>query len=110
MVETSWAGVEFIVVGRHDVSRLRTPGLFAFVRRDGERGVVLFAGEADDIARAAGPHHAAWQPALALGFNELCVALSGGERLDRLQLLARIIRAEAPALNAEGPTLERAAG
>ena len=110
MTETAWAGIEYIVVGRHDVERLRTAGLFAFVSRDGDRGVLLFVGEAQDIARAAGPHHPAWAQALGLGFNELCVCLSGGERLDRLQLLARIVRAEAPALNSDGPAQERSVG
>lgn len=110
MGEASWAGMGFMVLGRHDTARVRAPGLYAFAARDGGRLTLIYAGEAQDIAREVGPHHAAWTRALELGFNEIHVCLDAGERIDRLQLLSRLVRAETPALNAEGETAARATG
>lgn len=102
MATIEWAGVSFLTVARQDVERLRTGGLFGFVVRDGGPARLLFVGEADDIARAVGPHHEQWSAALAAGFNEIHVCLQPGARLDRLQLVSRIARAVAPPLNGEG--------
>lgn len=110
MRETSWAGMTFVVLGRHDVERVRAPGLYAFAARDGARLTLIFAGEAQDIAREVGPHHPAWPRALALGLNEIHVCIGAAERIDRLQLLSRIMRAEAPALGGEDAAGARAAG
>lgn len=104
MREASWAGLEFTVLGRHDTQRVRAPGLFAFAVRDGSRLTLVYAGEAQDIAREVGPHHPAWVKALELGFNEIHVCLNAGERLDRRQLLSRLVRAETPALNGDTDT------
>lgn len=99
MREASWAGVTFTVLGRHDTERVRAPGIYVFAARDGARSTMIFAGEAQDIAREVGPHHPQWTRALNLGFNEVHVCLGAAERIDRLQLLSRILRAEAPGLN-----------
>ncbi|MBS0409791.1 MAG: hypothetical protein JSR86_07740 [Proteobacteria bacterium] len=107
MRETSWAGVTFTVLGRHDTERVRAPGLYVFAARDGARSTMIFAGEAQDIAREVGPHHPEWTRALALGFNEVHVCLGAAERIDRLQLLSRIVRAEGAVLDVESA---RAAG
>jgi hypothetical protein len=101
MATIEWAGVSFLTVARQDVERLRAGGLFAYVARDGGPARLLFVGEAEDIARAVGPHHEHWAPALAAGFNEIHVSLQPGARLDRLQLVSRIARALAPPLNGE---------
>lgn len=98
MRETSWAGMTFVVLGRHDVERVRAPGLYAFAARDGAQLKLIFAGEAQDIAREVGPHHPAWSQALALGLNEIHVCIGAPERIDRLQLLSRMVRAEGPTL------------
>ncbi len=99
MREAVWAGVTFVVLGRHDVERVRAPGLYVFAARDGGQLRPVFAGEAQDIAREVGPHHASWAGALAQGFNEVHVCLGAAERIDRMQLLARVVRAEGPAMN-----------
>jgi hypothetical protein len=103
-----WAGVSFLTVSRRDVERLRASGLYAFVAHSGGVQRLLYVGESDDISRAVGPHHPAWDDALAAGFNEIHVCLQTASRIDRLQLLSRIARAEAPVLDAGGA--ERAAG
>lgn len=111
MREASWAGLEFTVLGRHDTQRVRAPGLFGFAVRDGRRLTLVYAGEAQDIAREVGPHHPAWIKALEIGFNEIHICLNVGERLDRLQLLSRVVRAETPVLNGEADAAAaRAAG
>ena len=110
MRETSWAGMTFVVLGRHDVERVRAPGLYAFAARDGAKLTLIFAGEAQDIAREAGPHHPVWSRALALGLNEVHVCIGAPERIDRLQLLSRVVRAEAPVLSSEEASAARAAG
>jgi hypothetical protein len=102
--------MSFTVLSRHDTGRVRAPGLYAFAARDGGRLSLVFAGEAQDIAREVGPHHPAWTQALSLGFNEVHVCLGAPERIDRLQLLSRMLRAEAPTLNAEDGPGARAAG
>jgi len=100
MATIEWAGVSFLTVARQDVERLRTSGLFAYIARDGGPARLLFVGEADDIARAVGPHHEHWARALAAGLvNEIHVCLQPGARLDRLQLVSRIARALSPPLN-----------
>jgi hypothetical protein len=109
MADCEWAGVSFLTVARHDVERLRASGLYAFVARKDGAARLLFVGECDDVARAVGPHHPSWTAALAAGFNEIHVSLQSAARIDRLQLVARIARAETPALsNDAGP--ERAIG
>ncbi|HWA62488.1 MAG TPA: hypothetical protein VG939_13990 [Caulobacteraceae bacterium] len=103
MGEVEWAGLKFLAVARQDAPQLRAPGLYALVARGGAGMTLLFAGEAEDIARAVGPQHPAWQAALDAGFNEIHVALVSAPRLDRLQLLARVTRAHTPTLNADEP-------
>lgn len=98
--EASWGGVRFQAVNYRDGRMLRAPGLFAFIRRDARNGpLMLFAGQSEDIAQAAGPGHAAWADALALGMDELQVHLPVPRRIDRLQLLARVIQRAEPLLN-----------
>lgn len=96
----SWAGVAFHRVGHHDGRFFREPGLFAFARSDpGEGAVLLYAGQADDLARGAGPAHPAWAECLGLGLNELHICRPLPVRVDRLQLLARVIQRAGPLLN-----------
>lgn len=95
-----WAGITFQVVGYRDGRMLRAPGLFAFVRNDTRDGpLMLFAGHAEDIAQRAGPSHPAWAEALTLGMNELHVHMPVPRRIDRQQLLARVIHRAEPLLN-----------
>jgi hypothetical protein len=103
-----WAGMAFLTVSRRDVERLRASGLYAFVAHIGGAQRLLYVGETQDISRAIGPHHPAWDDALAAGFNEIHVSLQTAPRLDRLQLVSRIARSERPALNEDGA--ERATG
>ncbi len=98
--EAEWGGVRFHAVHRRDGRMMRAPGLFAFVRHDPQSGpLMLFAGHSENIAQEAGPSHAAWADALALGMDELQVHLPVPRRIDRLQLLARVIRRAGPLLN-----------
>lgn len=107
-----WAGVRFWRVGHHDGRFFREPGLYAFARAHAERGpVLLFAGHTEDLARDAGPACPAWPDALRLGMNELHVARPMPVRVDRLQLLSRVVRRAGPLLNvleeAHPPAAER---
>ncbi|MBE7217184.1 MAG: hypothetical protein INR64_01790 [Caulobacteraceae bacterium] len=100
MDEASWAGVGFRIVGRDDARFFRAPGLYAFVRDDPEAGrLMLFAGQAECLAAEAGPAHPLWVEALRLGVNELHVGFPIPRRVDRLQLLSRIVRHVQPILN-----------
>ena len=79
---------------------LLAPGLFAFVRNDARDGpLLLFADQTSDLAQAAGPGHPKWSEALSLGMDELHVCFPIERRIDRLQLLSRIVTREQPLLN-----------
>ena len=95
-----WAGVTMLPMGHHDGRFIHAPGLYAFVRRgpDGSRSL-LYVDQADDISVVAGPGHPQWAAALALGMNELHVALQASLRLDRLILRGELIKRLAPGLN-----------
>ena len=96
----TWVGLTFQVLHHRDGKMLRAPGLFAFVRHDVRDGpLLLFAGEAEDLAQAAGPGHPKWSEALLLGMDELHVRVPIERRIDRLQLLSRIVAREQPLLN-----------
>ena len=95
-----WTGLSFSVLGHRDGRFLHLPGLFAFARRDAEHGaLLLFAGQAEDLSREAGPAHPQWDEALRLGMDELHVHFPVPRRIDRLQLLARVVRHTQPLLN-----------
>ena len=95
-----WTGLSFTVLGHHDGRFLHLPGLYAFARRDTEHGsLLLFAGQADDLAQATGPAHPQWVEALRLGMDELHVHFPVPRRVDRLQLLSRVVRHTQPLLN-----------
>ena len=95
-----WAGLSFGVFGHRDGRFLHLPGLFAFARRDGGSGaLLLFAGQAEDLSREAGPAHPRWEEALQLGMNELHAHFPVPRRVDRLELLARVVRRTQPILN-----------
>lgn len=95
-----WTGLSFSVLGHRDGRFLHLPGLFAFARRDAERGaLLLFAGQAEDLGREAGPAHPQWEEALQLGMDELHVHFPVPRRIDRLQLLGRVVRHTQPLLN-----------
>ena len=95
-----WTGLSFTVLHHRDGRFLHLPGLFAFARSDPQQGsVLLFAGQADDLSQASGPAHPQWEEALKLGMNELHVHFSIPRRIDRLQLLARVVRHTQPLLN-----------
>ena len=94
-----WTGLSFTVLGHRDGRFLHLPGLFAFARRDLEHGaLLLFAGQADDLAQATGPAHPQWVEALRLGMDELHLHFPVPRRVDRLQLLARVVRHTQPLL------------
>lgn len=96
----TWVGLTFKVLHHRDGRMLRVPGLFAFVRSDARDGpLLLFAGEGEDLAQVAGPSHPKWSEALTLGLDELHVSFPIPRRIDRLQLLARIVAREQPLLN-----------
>ena len=95
-----WTGLSFVVLGHRDARFLHLPGLYGFARRDAEHGaLLLFAGHADDLARATGPAHSQWVEALRLGMDELHLHFPVPRRVDRLQLLARVVRHTQPLLN-----------
>jgi hypothetical protein len=98
-----WAGVPFVAVHHHDGHFFRGPGLFGLVRRHGDERTLLYVGEAENIAMAYKPSEI-WPDALALGLNELNIALHAVERIDRLLLRGHIIKRCEPLLNllAEG--------
>lgn len=98
-----WAGVPFLPLYIHDGRLLHAPGLFAFVARDpGGARTLLFVDHTDCIARDARMGHPRWREAVELGFNELHVCLRAGARIDRLQLVDRIVRHERPPLGRNG--------
>ena len=102
-----WTGLSFVVLGHRDGRFLHLPGLYGFARRDAEQGaLLLFAGQAEDLAQATGPANAQWEEALRLGMDELHLHLPVPRRVDRLQLLARVVRHAQPLLNC----LEEATG
>ena len=83
----TWTGLSFTVLGHRDGRFLHLPGLFAFARRDAESGpLLLFAGQAEDLSREAGPAHPRWEEALHLGMDELHVHFPVPRRIDRLLL------------------------
>jgi hypothetical protein len=95
-----WAGVAMLPLGHHDGRFIRSPGLYAFVRREPDWSrTLLWVGHADDIAAAAGPGHPQWTPALLMGMNELHVALEAKLLIDRLILRGELIKRLSPPLN-----------
>ena len=95
-----WTGLPFTVLHHRDGRFLHLPGLFGFARRDAEQGsVLLFTGQAENIAHETGCGHPQWNEALKLGMNELHVHFPVPRRIDRLQLLARVVRHTQPLLN-----------
>ena len=95
-----WTGIAFAEFGHRDGRFLHAPGLFGFVRRyTSDDCLLLFAGQAEDLAREAGPSHPMWAEALRLGLNELHVHQPVLRRVDRLELLARVVRHPQPILN-----------
>ena len=97
-LDVTWAGVPFLPVFHHDGRFFRGPGLYAFVRRCGEERLLLYVGQADNIASAMAGHRL-WADALKLGFNELDVCTKAVPRVDRLILTAHIAKRCAPLLN-----------
>lgn len=101
------------MLGHRDGRFLHLPGLYGFARQDAEHGaLLLFAGQADDLAQATGPANGRWEEALRLGMDELHLHFPVPRRVDRLQLLARVIRHNNPLLNrlAEAEDAGEAAG
>ena len=99
-IEVDWVGVAFTPMHHHDARFFRTPGLYALVRRCPERGpLMLFAGQAENLAIEAGPSHPAWVEALRLGLDELHLRQPIARRIDRLQLLSRIVTRVQPIMN-----------
>ena len=97
-----WAGLGFVPLYPHDGRLFHAPGLYAFVACDpAGRRKLLWADHCNCIARSARIGHPQWRAALALGFNELHLHLCGGERIDRRQLLDRLVRRERPTLLVE---------
>ena len=95
-----WTGLALTVLHHRDGRFLHLLGLFAFARRDPDQGsVLLFAGQAEDLALETGCGHPRWEEALKLGMNELHVHFPVPRRIDRLQLLARVVRHTQPLLN-----------
>ena len=95
-----WTGLAFNVLHHRDGRFLHLPGLFAFARRDPDQGsVLLFAGQAEDLAQETACGHPQSDEALKLGMNELHVHFPVPRRIDRLQLLARVVRHTQPLLN-----------
>ena len=95
-----WTGLPFTVLHHRDGRFLHLPGLFAFARRDlDQRSVLLFAGHAEDLAQETACSHPQWSEALKLGMSELHVHFPVCRRIDRLQLLTRVIRHTQPLLN-----------
>ncbi len=109
-----WAGVAMLPLGHHDGRFVRAPGLYAFVRRGpDEVRTMLWVDHADPISAIAGPGHPQWTAAMALGMNELHVALQARLRIDRLILKGELIKRLSPPLNlidAAQPADRKAAG
>ena len=96
----NWAGVEFSIVHHRDGRMFREPGLFAFARSDLRDGpLLLFVGQAENLAQEAGPGHPQWVEALQLGMDGLHIRFPIARRIDRLQLLSRVVQREQPLLN-----------
>jgi hypothetical protein len=96
--DVDWAGVPFLALHHHDGGLFRQPGLFGLVRRVGDERTLLYVGETENIS-ANHRTQAIWAQALALGMNELDVALHVVERIDRLILRGHIIKRCEPLLN-----------
>jgi hypothetical protein len=94
----AWAGVPFLPLFHRDGRFFRCPGLFAFVRRDGEERTLLYVDQAESIAAATGVHKL-WGELIQLGCNELHVNLKAVARIDRLILRAHIVKRCEPLLN-----------
>ncbi len=85
---------------KEDLSASREAVVYGFARRDAEHGpLLLFTGEEDDIAQATGPAHPQWGEAVRLGMDELHLHFPVPRRVDRLQLLSRVVRRTQPLLN-----------
>ena len=98
-----WAGLSFMPLHHHDGRFFRAPGLYGLVRDAGETGrLLLFVGQADNLAVETSSASRTWVDALRLGMNELHVLQPIARRIDRLQLLSRIVRHEKPILNVIG--------
>ena len=64
--EVDWVGVAFTPLHHHDARFFRAPGLYAFVRRCPQHGpLMLFAGQAENLAQEATPSHPVWPEALS---------------------------------------------
>lgn len=94
------AGIPFVAVAHHDLRFFRSPGVYALSRRHGAQRTILFAGQAEEVSAVYGGR--IWNDALEAGMNEALVNLAASERLDRLQILAMVVRAYAPPLNGDG--------
>lgn len=101
MEAAAWAGLGFIALHPGEARRFGgTPGLYGLVHNGGDSGrLLLFAGQAEDLAAAACEASRAWGEALRLGMNEVHIRQPVARRVDRLQLLSRIVRHEQPLLN-----------
>ncbi len=95
-----WAGIQFEAVGPHDGRFFRVPGVYAFVRRNGDaERTLLYVDHTDSIAGAAYAGHPLWADALRLGMNELHLCRAARERMDRLLVVDRLVRRCHPLLN-----------
>lgn len=99
------AGIPFVAVAHHDVRMFRTPGVYALARREGSRRTVLYVGHSEELSAAY--RGRVWAEALEAGLNEVLVNFTATERLDRLQVVAMLVRAYRPQLN---EVAERAPG
>ena len=98
--EVDWVGVAFTPLHHHDARFFRAPGLYAFVRRCPQHGpLMLFAGQAENLAQEATPSHPVWPEALRLRMEELHICQPIPRRVDRLQLLSRIVTRVQPIMN-----------
>lgn len=108
-------GVPFLPLYHRDGRFFRTPGIFAFARREANgRRTVLHLELTDSIAGRAGPGHPRWSWALVEGMNELLVHLSGSpsvacsERMTTVQFHPDMV--EATDLAPTPQTLSRTTG
>jgi hypothetical protein len=91
------AGFPFLVLAHSDLRMLRAPGVYALARRQGAQRTILYVAHGEDLAAAYGGQ--VWVRALQAGMDEALVNLDAVERLDRLQIADRVVRAFAPELN-----------
>ena len=103
MIE-SLAGIPFVAVAHHDLRFFRSPGVYALCRRRGAQRTILYVGHAEAVSAAYGAR--TWTAALEAGMNEALINLAARARLDRLQIVARVVRAYAPRLNDPGARSE----